>query len=789
MSIAHALLCPRELRLPPLTIHTANGHTRRIFHVVIVTAVFLTSYGCGQPAEEAAPGADEETPASAFVGADACADCHSRQFADWQGSHHELAMQPANENTVLGDFSGTEFQHFGVASRFFRRDGKYWARTDNADGELEEFEVKYAFGVSPLQQYLVEFPDGRLQTLPITWDTRPREQGGQRWFHVYGDEMITHTDPLHWTEREQNWNYMCAECHSTGLEKNYAGSTDSFDTTWTEINVACEACHGPASRHIELAESGEVDSDAGFDVDLDDRGPAIWQMNPASGIAERTEPVSGVLAQPEACGRCHARRGVITPDYQFGRPLTDTHLPSLLDEYLYFPDGQIRDEVYVYGSFLQSRMYRAGVTCSDCHDPHTAGLKTTGKVSNVCATCHLAAKFASPEHHHHPESDVDCVDCHMPSRTYMVVDPRRDHSFRVPRPQLTVSTGSPNACTKCHSDEDTRWAADAVEAWYGTTAGKKVHFAEAIHAGRSGSPGANTQLVEVIKDDANPGIVRATALTLLAAPLANDAAQAIKDELSGSEPLIRIAALRALERIAPEYRAQWAASLLTDPIRAVRIQAARTLSPARATMGQTNRVRLSTAEAEYIEAQMSIAERPESHINLANLYMDSGDATKAEDALLHALHLEPRATAARVNLADLYRRLQRDSEAAGLLQHGITLDERDPALHHSLGLVMVRGEKPESALVEFARAVELEPENSRYVYVYAVALNSLGEPDQAIAVLDEAREAFPADYDIAWALATIYRDTGRNDDAKAVAGRLAIQFPEDQNIRLLLESL
>ncbi len=753
-----------------------------LFHAAIVAVIYPFLSGCEHAADDATQAPGEQVQPPAFVGADVCAGCHAEQFADWNASHHAKAMQVATENTVLGDFADSEFEHFGVTSAFFRRDGKYWARTDNADGELQDFEVKFTFGVTPLQQYLVEFPGGRLQALPTAWDTRSSEVGGQRWIHVYGDEVIPHTDPLHWTGREQNWNYMCAECHSTGLEKNYAEDTDSFDTRWAEINVACAACHGPGSQHVALGGPGLL-------VDLDDAGNAQWQMNPASGIAERSEPAPGLLLQPEACGRCHSRRGVITAGYEYGQALTDTHLPSLLEEQLYYPDGQIQDEVYVYGSFLQSKMYRAGVTCSDCHDPHTAGLKTSGKVSEICSTCHLPTKFASPEHHHHSEKDVECVDCHMPSRTYMVVDPRRDHSFRTPDPELTIRTGSPNACTGCHSDEDARWAADALEKWLGGASEEPAHFAEAIHAGRSGSPGGNSLLIEVIDNADNSGIVRATALALLDAPFTDAAATAIRREMSSSDPLVRIAALRAIEGIAPADRAQWAAPLLRDPILAVRIQAVRALSPVRDTLRQVNRESFEAAELEYISAQEAIAERPESHINLGILYVEGGEAEKAEDSYLRALRMEPRAVAARVNLADLYRQTRRDADAERLLRTGIAIDDSSAASHHALGLMLVRGEKADAALIELARAADLDTENSRFVYVYAVALNSLGQAEQAISVLDDAQQTFPADYDISWALATMYRDIGRTDDARAAAENLMRQFPDDQNSRRLLDSL
>ena len=745
------------------------------FHSAVAAAVLPFLAACE-------PAADQVAEPLAFVGAEACASCHVKEFEAWSASHHAQAMLPANEATVLGDFADTEFEHFGITSTFSRRDGQYRVRTDAANGELQDYEVKFTFGVAPLQQYLVEFPGGRLQVLPTAWDTRPGKQGGQRWFHVYGDDAITHSDPLHWTGREQNWNYMCAECHSTGLQKNYRQGTDAFDTSWAEINVACEACHGRGSRHV-------ADTSASLEVNLNDTGKAAWQMNDVTGIAQRSEPVTTPTVQPEACGRCHSRRGLISPDYQFGRPLTDTHLPSLLEERLYYPDGQIQDEVYVYGSFLQSKMYQAGVTCSDCHDPHSARLKTSGKESEVCSTCHLQTKFASREHHHHSPGAVECVDCHMPARTYMVVDPRRDHGFRVPSPGLTIRTGSPNACQACHSDEDASWAAHALETWYGESRGGPAHFAEAIHAARQGRAGANAALINVIDDDANAAIVRATALALLATPFTDDAAAAIRRELTSNDPLIRIAALRAIEGITPEYRAQWAAPLLRDPLRAVRIQAVAALSLARDTLRQSYLESFESAEREYIGAQKAIAERPEAHINLGNLYVGKGDAAKAEQSYLKALRMEPRAVAARANLADLYRQTRRDADAEQLLRDGIEIDAENAALHHSLGLMLVRSERQQAALVELARAAELDTENSRFAYVHAVALNSLGQTEQAVSVLKNARQTFPANYDIAWALATIYRDLGQTDDARAVAESLRIQFPDDANIRRLLDSL
>jgi hypothetical protein len=276
-------------------------------------------------------------------------------------------MQVADSTTVLGNFDDASFANYGVTSTFTTRDGKYFVLTDGPDGELREYEVTYTFGVDPLQQYLIEFPGGRYQALSIAWDARPAGQGGQRWYHLYPDERIDHQDELHWTGPNQNWNYMCAECHSTDLRKNYDLGNDQYDTTWAEIDVACESCHGPGSRHVAWAESGRDDGDTGL-------------------LIEFQASTSGT--EVGACARCHSRRAVIRDEYEYGQPLMETHLPVVLEEGLYHDDGQILDEVYVYGSFLQSTMYRAGVTCSDCHEPHSLAVRAPG--NQLCLTCHLS---------------------------------------------------------------------------------------------------------------------------------------------------------------------------------------------------------------------------------------------------------------------------------------------------------------------------------------------------------------------------------------------------------------
>jgi len=360
--------------------------------------------------------------AAQFVGRSVCADCHADQVALWSGSHHDLAMQPATVETVLGDFDNVSLTHYGVQSSFYRKDDKFMVRTEGADGKLQDYEIKYTFGVDPLQQYLIEFPGGRMQALSLAWDARSKEQGGQRWFHLYPDEKIAHDDELHWTRPSQNWNSMCAECHSTRLEKNYDPLNKTFETSWSEINVSCEACHGPGSDHVGWANHKpgweKLDANKGLVISLDERKGVQWKTDSENGSVSRSQPRSGDK-EIEMCARCHSRRSPISKDYAHGEPLLDHYLPRLLDEGMYFADGQMDDEVYVYGSFLQSKMFHAGVTCSDCHEPHSLALRAPG--NGVCLQCHTAKKYNAKSHHFHTtgSAGASCAECHMPPKTYM----------------------------------------------------------------------------------------------------------------------------------------------------------------------------------------------------------------------------------------------------------------------------------------------------------------------------------------------------------------------------------
>ncbi len=743
--------------------------------------------------------AQADAPAS-FVGEKICASCHEPEATLWQGSHHERAMAVADDTTVLGNFGSATLTHYGVTSTFYKKDGKFHVRTDGPDGTLQDYEIAYTFGVYPLQQYLIAFPGGRYQALGIAWDSRPAEQGGQRWFHLYPDQEIKAGDSLHWTGLNQTWNYMCADCHSTDLHKNFDLVTNSYETRWAEINVACEACHGPGSRHVAWAKATSTGAvpDAtdeelkGLTVSLSDRSGGHWVVDPDSGMPVHSGPPTLSL-QIDTCARCHSRRYEIAPQFLYGSPLLDSEQPSLLDAGLYHSDGQILGEVYEYGSFLQSLMGQKGVLCADCHDPHSLQLRAAG--NEVCGQCHLQAKFDTEAHSHHPmgSAGAQCVSCHMPTRTYMVVDVRRDHSIRIPRPDLSIALGTPNACNSCHTERSALWAAEAIAKWYGPDRRQEPHYGSTIDAARKGLPGAGPALAALSTDKSEPAIVRATAISLLtpfAGSITPEMAKAYPDALKDEDPLVRAAAVNALDPFAPRDRLPLVAPLLQDKIRAVRIAAARSLAPVpTAVLTPQQRFDFDRDSDELVAAEMASSDRPEAHLSLGAFYAQAGQVAKAEAAYRQALLLDPRFTPALVNLADLYRQLNRDADAEPLLRQAITIDPQDPTAHESLGLLAARQGRLPEALTQLRNASELAPGNSRYAYVYAVALHSAGKSSEALDALRRAHQEDPADFDILYALATMSRDIGDTKSALDFARRLLQIAPDNPDAQALLNSL
>lgn len=671
-----------------------------------------------------------------FVGVDQCKACHLPEYQQWKDSDHDWAMRVADETSVLGDFNNTAFEHFGSKTRFYRRDDAWLVETENSEGQLQEFTISYTFGFFPLQQYLIGFPDGRYQALSVAWDSRPREAGGQRWFHLYPDEQISHQDVLHWTGTYFNWNSRCAACHSTHLERHYNAAENTYQTTWSEINVSCEACHGPGKNHVLWAEKTPHKKIpyGGFVASLSPVGE--W-LKTKDGSTAAHQGKSNE-AQVAACGSCHARRVQLTEPMPAGAAATDFHNHfqlALLDEALYHPDGQIKDEVFEMGSFMQSKMFHQGVVCSNCHDPHSLKLRYPG--NQVCTQCHVPAVFDTPDHHHHPadSTGAQCANCHMPKTTYMVIDDRADHSIRIPRPDLSEKTGAPDVCTGCHQQQSGQWAATAVQSWL-EASGKTLqkHYSETTAAAHAGSESAEA-IVDLVNSMDTPAIVRASAMPLL--PQTAIGAEVVQRQLNSEDALVRTRAVGQFESWPSHIRTEYLLPLLNDKAKIVRLETARVLADINPqSLADPLGVQLENAFSEYIETQQVNADTHEAHINMGVFYSLRGLYNEAQKSYRQAIKLTPGFPIPYINSADLYREMNDESKAESTLRSGLAKSSRTAQLHYALGLSLVRQKRYDDALLALEEASLLEPADETYLRIYAVLLDHLGKTGEAVDVLE-----------------------------------------------------
>lgn len=739
-----------------------------------------------------------------FVGRSACIECHKKEDALWLGSHHDLAMDTATDRTVLGDFNDHEFSHRGKVHRMFRRDGRFYMNTEGPGGEFEDFQIAYTFGYTPLQQYLVPFEGGRLQCLPVAWDTE-----NSRWFHlgdtVYGGEEIDPGNWLHWTNQAQNWNGMCADCHSTNLKKNYDPVTKTYNTTWSEIDVSCEACHGPASGHIIWANLPE--------------GSRPMDVN--TGLTVRTSGLNNEELL-NVCARCHSRRAILSDYEDDNSDLLNFMIPMLIAQPLYYEDGQILDEDYEFGSFTQSRMFEKEVMCSDCHDSHSA--KTLEPDNRLCMQCHRQDIYDTPLHHFHkmdpevvagqitvegvqenPESNdtgrlinrgepdyvegsgAQCVNCHMTGRYYMGNDYRRDHSFRIPRPDLTISIGTPNACNDCHKDKTAAWSQSYIKKWYGER--KRPHYGVTFAAAEKGDQSVIPDLKMYSENELFPLMVRATAVRFLGRYNTDAGNRAVERALSDPASLVRHTAVMSYNPTDATSYEKLMFPLLNDPVKGIRAEAAIRLSEvAEEHLSVAARKARKAALDEYSEINSYTADFPGGSFNLGIMYSNAGQLDKAAESYREALRIDGMFYMAKVNLATVYAQQGRHDESEKLLRELLMENPELSEINTSLALLLAERGRYEESRKFFLKAAELMPEQTRILYNLGLLENTLGNTASAEGYLLRAVKREPDSYDYLYALATFYLEHGQKTGALTYSKQLAEKFPTDPAGKQLVDA-
>jgi tetratricopeptide (TPR) repeat protein len=572
---------------------------------------------------------------------------------------------------------------------------------------------------------------------------------------------------------------MCAECHSTNLKKNYNLETDTYQTTWSDMDVGCEACHGPGSLHVIWAEL-----------------PAMGR--PPSANYELVVRSAGMNSrqQVELCAPCHSRRMSLGDNSHDIKILLDYAVPQLLSEGMYFADGQILEEVYVYGSFIQSKMHDRDVRCSDCHDVHS--IKRIKEGNDLCLQCHRGDIYDTYEHHFHKKkgekgepirsaqgkvlfevgTGAECVECHMPGRNYMGIDYRPDHSFRVPRPDLSITIGAPNACNRCHIDKEDKWSVEYMTKWYGTK--YKPHYGTALHDGRKGLPKARQDLIRLSDDRLFPVIVRATALFLLGSYSGEEIAKAYERALSDEEPLMRQTAVRNLHALPSKKRIRLIVPLLYDPAKAVRIEAANKLTVLpRGQLTRKLEKRYQAVLNEYRQAMEYTADFAASQHNLGNLYSNLGQSDKAVKAYQAAIRIDDQFYPAKVNLAMVYNRMGKNREAEGLLREVVQAQPRLHEVQYSLGLLLAERKKYEEASLYLSMAARGLPNRARVHFNLGLLLDYLQKDLEAEAALLRALDLNPGNLDFLNALAQFYMKRGKYQQAKPIAEQMITRYPSN----------
>ena len=728
---------------------------------------------------------------SGYTGSAACAKCHGSEHEQWQNSHHNKAMQAATVDTVLGDFADTTVEFHDIETRFFVQNDQYQIETTNKDGLRETFAVVYTFGFEPLQQYILDTGKGHLQAFNIAWDTRDASAGGQRWFHLQPDIEMTEDHPFFWQRHFQNWNSRCAECHTTGYEKNYDANTHAYQSNFAEPNVGCESCHGPGQAHIDQLKDKQLDANKGFVNRLE--ATPVFQYSKNDAVANLSGETN--TQYMEQCAFCHSRRltlgksdnDAIEAD-QYEEQFHNEHSLSLLDSELYFDDGQIKDEVFVIGSFLQSKMAHAGVVCSNCHNPHSG--KVTLTANNVCSQCHLPDEFDTPEHHFHEAGSTNtsvgnplCVDCHMPARTYMQVDDRRDHSFIIPSAKVSEVTGSPNVCLGCHTEKDLNWVERTLQLQYGSEASKptltKTMHWSSIHTL------SDAEMIVFTRDRLGnqPPIVDAKLISIINARPSQESVSLAIEQLKAPSPLVRRAAIDVMSQLPPETMMNFVLPLLDDPIQSVRFQATAVLVNQLASLSPQQTDKISTSLREYKSSLLQNADSPNAQLSLAQLELAEQNIDKAKAHYDNALEIAPNLPAAQLGMANFWRATQAADNEEAVLSKAAKMHPDFSEVLFQYGLYRVRAKQYEQASQILVEASELEDSQPYYAYVAAASLDRVEQTQQAIELLLAANVRWPQQTNLLTSLA-LYSEKTNNKESLAIAvDALKLMQPDNPQVQ------
>ena len=671
-----------------------------------------------------------------------CGSCHAEIYHSWAASHHAHAHRATDAGADASAFEpARSFSLNGVGYRVAWSAGRPHFVEQRPGSPPQSYDADFVLGYAPLRQYVIPVGGGRYQMSEIAFDSAKRD-----WFNVFGGEQRQAGEWGHWRGRGMNWNSFCAQCHLTDFTKNYDPQSDTYQSKWLEHGVGCVQCHDSLSADH---------AHAGYETPR----PLADQLRNRA-------------RSQQTCAPCHARNELLTGEPRPGMPYFDHFRITLpTDPGVFYADGQVRDEDFNWTSLLTSRMGgKAGVTCLDCHDPHSGKTLLPAANNALCLQCHGGknprnAPIIDPiaHSHHKPESAGNqCVACHMPTTTYMQRDPRHDHGFLRPDPLLTKELGIPNACDRCHADRGIEWQIAANERWYGAALdSRQRQRARAVSGAQKHASDAPDRLTALIASEDVPAW-KAT-LLLLAIPWAEDprVSAVAMAALSDSSPMVRSSAVQLAA--AGTSTRENIRTALHDPVRQVRIDAEWALAA---------EISPESAEGRELEQYLGVsADQPIGQFRLGELLAMRGKLSEAQGPLRKAIAWDPNSPAFYETLGAVLSQYGDAYGAAAQFWRGALLDRENanPAYEAALSYSETGNlQEAEGALRETVRR---DPGFDRAWYNLGLLLAKTQRAAEALAAIGHAQSIAPKVADYPYAAATIYWSMGRFDEARAQARR------------------
>ncbi len=432
-----------------------------------------------------------------FARSDSCRSCHAREYETWHASFHRTMTQVASPESVVAPFDGRTMTRYGQEVRVERRGDEFWVDMVEPEWNLSfvlqdripptegaprsQRRIAMTTGSHSFQAYWYVI-DGTHELWLFPWRYLIDDN---LWIHV--DDAFLQPPPDRPALGHQVWNQSCIPCHSVGGQPGANLLTRRFDKTRVaELGIACEACHGPALKHVESRQKSFGNVSLQHHGDQSD----TTIFNPG-----RTDHA----ASTQMCGSCHSHfdydpenpankdRAVAGNELRPGDNMRDRgRFPTVADEHVmkfdaleitvscFWADGACRSGGREYNGLTESACFLKGqVSCLSCHQMHGTdpddqlieGMRT----DTACLQCHTDMKQNISAHSHHAagSSGSECMNCHMPYSSFALLRGIRSHRIDSPAIVPFGENVRLNACNLCHLDKTQAWTAEALSKWYG----------------------------------------------------------------------------------------------------------------------------------------------------------------------------------------------------------------------------------------------------------------------------------------------------------------------------------